>query len=626
MPGVFGLFSKMNKESEESSALCLERLDAMTSAMRYESLYVQRQFVCRDLGAYVGWCGPIVRSARLALDRRDGLSVLLSGEPICGVAAERGGAESQSLNILDLYLRTGEDFIFHINGSFSGILIDKRAGHWFIFNDRFGVERLFFYEDDSCAAFSTEAKAILEAFPKTRSFDPEGVSQFIACGYTFDAHSLYQKIGVLPVSSIVKFAVHKNPEVRTYFHQSSSGEGEPLTEQRFVAGFSERLADVLGKYLSLYSRAGVSLTGGLDTRMIMACLNAPVDSVPCYTFGSMYRETFDVREARRIAKLSRQPYEVLTLNQEFLSSFAQYLLKAVLASDGYLGFSGAAELYLNALASSRAPLRITGNYGGELLRGTGAFNHSIPHSDFLKPGLQKRVTETARRFDALRQTKPLSFKLALQAAAGFGRYAIERSQVSQVTPFLDKDLVDMVCGQTNLPGFHGDPSVHVIEKRQPALLTVPTDRGLLGRGGYAARAGRRLQREALFKLEYWTGECTPNLLERILLGTGLDVLCERLFTGRHKFQHFRIWLRRELANEVRELLGMYSASPLDEYFDLSKVMRMMDDHESGKRNNTEGVDRVTTLVLAQKLLLSGGPRKSKCESDEHHRSRAKTLG
>ncbi len=45
----------------------------------------------------------------------------------------------------------------------------------------------------------------------------------------------------------------------------------------------------------------MSLTGGLDTRMIMAWHKAAPGSLPCYTFGGKYRECRDVIVARQVA-------------------------------------------------------------------------------------------------------------------------------------------------------------------------------------------------------------------------------------------------------------------------------------------------------------------------------------
>ena len=46
---------------------------------------------------------------------------------------------------------------------------------------------------------------------------------------------------------------------------------------------------------------GISLTGGLDSRMIMACLPA-LDAPPiCYTFAGLQGHTLDARVAARVA-------------------------------------------------------------------------------------------------------------------------------------------------------------------------------------------------------------------------------------------------------------------------------------------------------------------------------------
>ena len=125
--------------------------------------------------------------------------------------------------------------------------------------------------------------------------------------------------------------------------------------------------------------------------MIMASLDAPSGTLPCYTFGSMYRDTYDVRVSRKVARQCGQPHHVLVLGEAFVRDSPDYLEKAVFISDGYLGLSGAAELYLNGLARQIAPVRITGNYGGEMLRGFRAFNSSRPRGGFLSADLARRV-------------------------------------------------------------------------------------------------------------------------------------------------------------------------------------------------------------------------------------------
>ncbi len=68
----------------------------------------------------------------------------------------------------------------------------------------------------------------------------------------------------------------------------------------------------------------MSLTGGLDTRMIMAWQKSPPGSLPCYSFGGMFRDCQDVLVARKVARACDQAHGVIPLGQEFLSRFPHY--------------------------------------------------------------------------------------------------------------------------------------------------------------------------------------------------------------------------------------------------------------------------------------------------------------
>src|SRR5947208_10697059 len=91
----------------------------------------------------------------------------------------------------------------------------------------------------------------------------------------------------------------------------------------------------------------MSLTGGLDTRMIAAWQKSAPGDLPCYTFGSMVRDNHDVRGARRVAKACNQPFKVLPVGEEFLSAFSYYAERAVYLTDGCVHVRSAPDLDLN---------------------------------------------------------------------------------------------------------------------------------------------------------------------------------------------------------------------------------------------------------------------------------------
>ena len=84
---------------------------------------------------------------------------------------------------------------------------------------------------------------------------------------------------------------------------------------------------------------------------------------------------------------------------------------------------------------------------------------------------------------------------------------------------------------------------------------------------------------------------------------GPDAAYEWMFQGRHKFQHYRTWIQRECATCVGAILLGGAQTSLEEYIDFSRVKKILADHLNGKRNYTEEIDRVATIVLADRLLL-----------------------
>jgi asparagine synthase (glutamine-hydrolysing) len=467
------------------------------------------------------------------------------------------------------------------------------------------MERLFVYEDEHRLLFSSEAKAILAAIPETRHFNAQGLAEFLACGCTFGENTLFQGIRALPAGSVLVLDEGRGSARRTYFDPIEWEQGAPLPEQTFLAHLGSAFDNAVRRHTTTPPGVAVSLTGGFDSRMIMAALKAPTGAVPCYTFGSTYRDTHDVRVSRAVADRCGQPHRVLVLGAEFVREAPAHLEKAVFVSDGYMGLSGAAELYLNAQARTIAPVRITGNYGGELLRGFRAFKASVPRGDFLVPEFRAEVEAATHSFAAMAQMKPLSFTLFRQAPAGYGRYALERSQVTVRSPFLDDSVTSLLYRAPSRSPNGDDTSTFLIRRHRPELLTIATDRGYLGNGGKLGQSLRRAYRELLFKGEYLTGHGAPDWMVALTSRRSGRAL-ETLFLGRHKFFHPLVWFRGSLGEYARDLLLGASASVLDPYVDMPRIPIMLRQHLAGERNYWDGLDRLMTITLAHRTLC--GPR------------------
>jgi asparagine synthase (glutamine-hydrolysing) len=77
---------------------------------------------------------------------------------------------------------------------------------------------------------------------------------------------------------------------------------------------------------------------------------------------------------------------------------------------------------------------------------------------------------------------------------------------------------------------------------------------------------------------------------------------ERLFLGRHKYSHFRIWYRDNLSKYVQEML--LDARTLGRwYINKNTVEQVVNKHVSGEGNYTFEIHKMLSLELLNRSLL-----------------------
>ncbi len=146
---------------------------------------------------------------------------------------------------------------------------------------------------DGTTFFASEAKALLSVLPELRAFDDQGVAQFLNYGSTLDGRTLFRNVQLLPGGSLWTFDGTASG-VRNQYFRPAVWESLPTLESNvFDSKFEETFRRVLPGYLRSDSNIGISLTGGLDTRMIMACIPDGGVKPVCYTFGGLTGETQD---------------------------------------------------------------------------------------------------------------------------------------------------------------------------------------------------------------------------------------------------------------------------------------------------------------------------------------------
>src|SRR5262249_37886569 len=147
-------------------------------------------------------------------------------------------------------------------------------------------------------------------------------------------------------------------ERKARYFDPAEGEGQaPLDAEAYYEAMRETLARMLPRYFVSRPGApvGMTLTGGLHPRVIMAWPKAAPASLPCYTFGGARRDSEDVLVARKVAALTGQSHEVIRAGAEFLKDFPSYAERSVYLSEGGIDVYRASDLYFSRKARAIAP-------------------------------------------------------------------------------------------------------------------------------------------------------------------------------------------------------------------------------------------------------------------------------
>ena len=252
-----------------------------------------------------------------------------------------------------------------LNGRFHGLVADGTHGTTTLFNDRYGMHRIYYHESKDAFYFAAEAKAILAVRPELRRMDPRGLGEFVSCGAVLENRTLFEGIQVLPPASRWTFRNGSLEQKGNYFHPREWEDQETLEPESYYQQLRDVFTCNLPRYFNGREGIAMSLTGGLDTRMIMAWQKSQPGSLPCYTFGGMFRDCQDVTLSRQVASICGQPHQVIRVGKEFLSRFPYYAERAVYLTDGLVDVGRSPDVYLNEMAREIAPVRMTGNMAGK---------------------------------------------------------------------------------------------------------------------------------------------------------------------------------------------------------------------------------------------------------------------
>ena len=156
MPGIAGIISRTPPQESQ------EIVKAMLGTLQRNEPFQSATFSASKFGVYaasVAHKGSFAAAQPFRCDDQK-VTILISGECFDdfspGTADVGSNPETRTGEwMTQLYAKFGEGMFERINGMFSGLLIDEREGKAFLFNDRYGSERLYWHQSSDAFYFAS---------------------------------------------------------------------------------------------------------------------------------------------------------------------------------------------------------------------------------------------------------------------------------------------------------------------------------------------------------------------------------------------------------------------------------------------------------------------------------------
>ena len=505
--------------------------------------------------------------------------------------------------IAHAYEEWGDGFPSRLRGMFALAVWDARRQRLLLARDRFGIKPLVYRASGGGLEFASD----LRALPRGE-VDLDAVEAFLAFNSIPAPLTIFRDARKLPPGHLLLWEGGE-PRLERYARPAPAAEPDLRREPADVlAGeLRDRLRDSVRAHLVADVPVGVFLSGGVDSS-ILAALAAQETGEPLRTFSIGFAEaSFDERaDARRVAERYATRHRELVLRPDA----AQLLPALSRAFDEPFADSSALPTYLvSQLAAEDVKVALSGEGGDELFGGYYTYAADL---------LALRTAPLARL------ARPLVERLPVSTRRASLEYRAKRYVRAAHLPPLERHHgwkeIFSADARAELTGRrHGWDPVDVLRARfaetegAPLLarlqdvdervylvddLLVKTDRASMAHS-LEARVPFLDAVVAEFAHALPTRHKVRGLGKKVLLRRAAAPLLPREIVHGRK-RGFSIpaaaWLRGELEGFAR---GVLSPETLRRqgYLDPAVVGRVLDDHVSGREDNSRRLWGLLALTL-----------------------------
>ncbi len=274
-----------------------------------------------------------------------------------------------------LFLKFGKDFIHYIKGSFTIIIFLNDA--FYIFSDIHSIKKYFIYRKGNEFCISNSLKHITNNYEIT--IDYENVAIFTLFSHFLNGATMFKEVISAKPGQILTY--DGNVLSEDFYWKPESFLLNRKQKKVSVEYFSKKWGNIIRNYVDYFNPGGISvtLTGGNDSRMVLAALLSLKKDFHAFSYGNPC--SYDAVIAKKLSQGINLNYTNHFVTQPTLSWLENHAERLIITGNSLINIhrahrNDAVESEKNIFPDSE--MIFTGLMGGEYLKEPSYDNIVIP--------------------------------------------------------------------------------------------------------------------------------------------------------------------------------------------------------------------------------------------------------
>jgi asparagine synthase (glutamine-hydrolysing) len=197
-----------------------------------------------------------------------------------------------------------------VDGIFCAVIYDSNQQQVCIISDRYGLRRLYWMVYQQKLYWFPELKALLGLPGYNPTLNRDAVEDFLGLRYILGKQSFFEGVELLPAATMLTWDITSSAlETQRYWWWTELKQEiniNAISRQSLETELSHHILSSVKSRYQPQDSIGLTLSGGLDSRTLLAAVTANQIPVSCLTYGQANCQ--DGIIAEQVAELAKAPF------------------------------------------------------------------------------------------------------------------------------------------------------------------------------------------------------------------------------------------------------------------------------------------------------------------------------